>query len=288
MNRRLASVFVFAVLVAGAASFLLYRLLAGHVAKRPKPQPQVHLVVATHDLQIGTLIDARDVRVVATGEGALPSGVISTPADAIGRGVLSLVYAGEPLVEARLVPKGGGAGLAGTIPVGMRAVALRVNEVIGLAGFVVPGMRVDVLIAGNDSGGRPEDTLSRTILQNIEVLSSGQKIEHTADGKPSDAQVVNLLVKPDEAEILSLASTEAKVQLVLRNPLDTLKTATPGTSLGKLLEPNLPAVAAVGRPRSFATRLVAPKLRTTVVEVYQGGKKTEERFVATVISGASE
>jgi pilus assembly protein CpaB len=243
-------------------------------------------LVADHDLPIGTLIREGDVRVVRTGEGALPAGVITAPRDAIGRGVISQIYAGEPLVEARLAPTGGGAGLAGTIPVGMRAVALRVDQVIGLAGFVVPGMRVDVLIAGNDSGGRPQDTLSRTILQNIEVLSAGQKTEHTPDGKPSDAQVVNLLVKPDEAEILSLASTEAKVQLVLRNPLDTKKTVTPGTSLGQLLEPNTPGISPVRRALG-AAKFSAPKPRTTVVEVYHGGKKTEETFVAASVAGGS-
>jgi pilus assembly protein CpaB len=287
MNRRLASVFVFAILVATVASFLLYRLLVGHLAGRQRPQqPQVSFVVAAHDLPIGTLIQEDDVRVVTTGEGALPAGVISAPRDAIGRGVVSQVYSGEPLVEARLAAVGGGAGLAGTIPVGMRAVALRVDQVIGLAGFVVPGMRVDVLIAGNDSGGRPEDTLSRTILQNIEVLSAGQKTEHTPDGKPSDAQVVNLLVKPDEAEILSLASTEAKVQLVLRNPLDTAKTVTPGTSLGQLLEPASPGISPIRRsltPAKFSPQ----KPRATVVEVYQGGKRTEETFMATSVAGGS-
>lgn len=288
MNRRLVSVFVFAVLVAAAASFLLYRLLAGHVSARSKAEPQVKLVVAAHDLEIGALIQAGDVRIRALGEGSLPEGVISDPGDAIGRGVVSPVYAGEPLVEARLAPKGGGGGMAGTIPMGMRAVALRVDQVIGLAGFVVPGMRVDVLVDGNDTGGRPEDTMSRTILQNIEVLSAGQKTEHTPDGKPSDAQVVNLLVKPGEAEILSLASTEAKVQLVLRNPLDTLKTDTPGASMGQLLEPNLPKVSRQRPLGPVLVKISAPKPRTTVVEVYHGGKKTEETFVAASVAGGSE
>ncbi|HWF47015.1 MAG TPA: Flp pilus assembly protein CpaB [Bryobacteraceae bacterium] len=286
MNRRLASVFIFAVLIAALASFLLYRLLVGHLGRPRQQQPQISFLVAAHDLQIGTLIQKDDVRIVATDDSALPAGVITAPRDAIGRGVVSQIYAGEPVMEARLAPTGGGAGLAGTIPVGMRAVALRVDQVIGVAGFVVPGMRVDVLIAGNDSGGRPQDTLSRTILQNIEVLSAGQKTEHTPDGKPSDAQVVNLLVKPDEAEILSLAATEAKVQLVLRNPLDTQKTVTPGTSLGQLLEPASSGISPVRRS-SGPAKFSAPKPRTIVVEVYHGGKKTEETFMATSVAGGS-
>lgn len=286
MNRRLASVFIFAVLVAAVASFLLYRLLVGHLGRQRPQQPRVTFVAAAHDLQIGTLTQKGDLRIVTTDDNALPAGVITALPDAIGRGVISQIYAGEPVIEERLAPTGGGAGLAGTIPVGMRAVALRVDQVIGVAGFVVPGMRVDVLIAGNDSGGRPQDTLSRTILQNIQVLSAGQKTEHTPDGKPSDAQVVNLLVKPNEAEILNLAATEAKVQLVLRNPLDTQKTVTPGTSLGELLEPAGSGISPVRRP-SGSAKFSPPKPRTTVVEVYHGGKKTEETFMAASVAGGS-
>jgi pilus assembly protein CpaB len=284
MSHRLLSVFVFAVIVAGAASFLLYRLLTAHVGFHPKPAAQHKLVVAARDLQVGTLLKEADVRPVVWTGNAPPTGIVSDLREALGRGVVAVIYAGEPLLEARLARKGAGAGLAGTIPMGMRAVALRVNEVIGLAGFVVPGMRVDVIIAGNESGGRPEDTLSRTILQNIEVLSAGQKIEQTADGKPADAQVVNLLVTPDEAEALSLASSEAKVQLVLRNPLDTQKALTAGTSLGKLLRPTgseaLTHGSAPVRTHSAPTTgLIAHSdTRAVTVEVYQSGKKMEQTF----------
>jgi pilus assembly protein CpaB len=168
---------------------------------------------------------------------------------------------------------------------GMRAVALRVNEVVGLAGFVLPGMRVDVLVAGN--APVPEQaragTLCRTILQNIEVLSAGQKMEKSTEGKPELAQVVNLLVTPDQAEILNLASSETKVQLVLRNPLDTKSETTHGTSVARLF--GMPEFAPVAVPR-----MSAPAVRTIMqvpvhherevatVEVFQGVKKTEQTF----------
>src|SRR5207248_6137150 len=157
--------------------------------------PSNTLVIAVHDLQVGALIHDSDVKQVSWA-GSLPVQVIPKVQDAVGRGVIATIYQNEPIVSERLAAKGAGAGLAATIPLGKRAVALRVDEVVGLAGFVSPGMRVDVLVAGNPPGGDPNHlgTLSRTVLQNIEVLSAGQKIEKTADGKPETAQVVNLLV----------------------------------------------------------------------------------------------
>ena len=173
--------------------------------------------------------------------------------------------------------------MAATIPMGMRAVALRVNEVVGLAGFVLPGMRVDVLMAGvtpNQDQSR-SGTLCRTILQNIEVLSAGQKIEKNNDGKPESAQVVNLLVTPDQAEILNLASSETKVQLVLRNPLDTKSEATKGTSIAQLFGvPLVPVVAHSAAPPRFMKTVVEVPVqrRTSTVEVFHGGKRSEETF----------
>jgi pilus assembly protein CpaB len=165
----------------------------------------------------------------------------------------------------------------------MRAVALRVNDVVGLAGFVLPGMRVDVLVAGNPPGGEQSRVglVSRTVLQNLEVLSANQRIDRTASGKPEDAQVVNLLVTPDEAEILNLASGEAKVQLVLRNPLDTKEQVTRGSSsLAMYGGPQTLAPAAVPRPRmqrvQLAAKVEAPKPQT--VEVFSGTKRSEQRF----------
>jgi pilus assembly protein CpaB len=215
----------------------------------------------------------------------MPDQAIKAKQDVVGRGVIANIYEGEPILEKRLAPKGAGAGLAATIPMGMRAVALRVNEVVGLAGFVLPGMRVDVLVAGNSPGANQglTGTLCRTVLQNIEVLSAGQKIEKNVEGKPESAQVVNLLVTPDQAEILNLASDETKVQLVLRNPLDTKEEVTHGTSLASLFGQEVRAASV--RPISSVPVVprpapAPPVPETTTVEVFSGVKRSEQTFEA--------
>lgn len=289
MNRRLVAVFAFALFVASVASFLLYRLIVSHVQSNPVHETLAHntLVVAAHDLQVGALIHDADVRQVSW-TGPLPMQAMAKIQDAVGRGVVATVYQSEPILNTRLAAKGAGAGLAATIPMGKRAVALRVDEVVGLAGFVSPGMRVDVLVAGNPPGDSNRlGTLSRTVLQNIEVLSAGQKIEKTADGKPETAQVVNLLVTPDQAEVLNLASIETKVQLVLRNPLDTEEEITRGASIAGLfggVVPQRPAVS--GLPSTLPLRRVVSPISirrdvdVTTVEVFTGTKKTEQKFAA--------
>lgn len=287
MNRRLVAVFAFALLVASVTSFLIYRVIVSHVASPGQGRMANNtLVVATHDLQVGALIHDADVKQVSWG-GALPTGLIPKTQDAVGRGVIATIYQNEPILNERLAAKGAGAGLAATIPLGKRAVALRVDEVVGLAGFVLPGMRVDVLVAGNPPGDQSHSgTLSRTVLQDIEVLSAGQKIEKATDGKPETAQVVNLLVTPDQAEILNLASIETKVQLVLRNPLDTQEEKTQGTSIASLFGMNVPQRPGSETPfkapfRPVASRImIHPDAATTTVEVFTGTKKTEQKFEA--------
>ena len=150
--------------------------------------------------------------------------------------------------------------MAAMIPPGMRAVAVRVNEVVGVAGFVVPGTHVDVLISGNTPGASgSQGTLTQTLLQNIEVLSAGQDFKKDAEGKPITVQVVNMLVTPTQAEQLSLASSQTTIQLVLRNPLDHEIAKTPGTALQRLFtngkaqaraRSNLAPSCSIAAPRS--------------------------------------
>lgn len=286
MNQRLLSVFLFALLVAGAASFLVYRLISNHIFTAA-PAPTATLIVADHDLQTGELIHVADVRRVAW-SGPVPAQAVLKIEDAVNRGVVTKIFSNEPLVSGRLAARGAGAGLAATIPMGMRAVALRVNDVVGLAGFVLPGMRVDVLVAGTAPGGDSNrgGTISRTVLQNLEVLSANQRIDRNADGKPEDAQVVNLLVTPDQAEVLNLASGEAKVQLVMRNPLDTQEQVTHGSTSYALFGITPPASAPLLRtamrlqPPNSTPRLIAKvaKPEDVSVEVFSGTKRTEQRF----------
>ncbi len=220
MNRRFISVLMFAFVVAGGASLVLYKLVIGHVSASA-PAITSSILVATKNLELGQVIGDTDLRVDAW-PGTVPEGAIVKLADAVGRGIAAPIYANEPVTESRLGEKGAGGGLAATIPPGMRAVAIRVNEVVGVAGFVVAGTHVDVLVSGNagDSAG-VSGNVTRTLLQNISVLSAGQDFKKDTEGKPVTVQVVNLLVTPEQAEMLSLAGSQMTVQLVLRNPLDT-------------------------------------------------------------------
>ena len=192
------------------------------------------ICVAARNLPIGTLIKNLDVKTVEW-TGTIPAQAIQKEEDIVGRGVIADMYEGEPFLASRLAAKGAGAGLAAIIPSGMRAVAVRVNDVTSLAGYVTPGMRVDVLILGTPPGG-PQllGTQTKTLLQNIEILSAGAQIQKDAEGKPISVPVVNVLVTPAQAEILSLASQDARIQLVLRNPLDTKDAQPPGTAMARL------------------------------------------------------
>jgi pilus assembly protein CpaB len=217
MNKRFIGVLSFAFLVAAGASLVLYRVLINRPQTTKAAATVVQITLAARDLEVGTVLKEGDVK-LADWPGAVPAGATSKPQDLIGRGVTTMIYAKEPVIESRLAPKGAGGGLAAMIPPGMRAVALRVNEVVGVAGFVVPGMRVDVLISGNSPGvSTSNGTLTRTLLQNLEVLSAGQDFKKDNEGKPVLVQVVNMLVTPEQAEILSLASQQTSIQLVLRD-----------------------------------------------------------------------
>lgn len=291
MNRRFLTVLVFALGVSGVATFLIARVIQGRVSAS-NAEPSTKVLVAAHDLGVGTLIKEGDLK-MASWSGPVSQQAMARQEDAVGRGVIANIYAGEPIMETRLAPKGSGAGLAAMIPMGKRAVAVRVNEVVGVAGFVVPGMRVDVLVSGNPPN-QPQTmgTETKTILQNIEVLSAGQSIQKDNENKPVSVQVVNLLVTPEEAETLSLASNDARIQLVLRNPLDTDQAKTSGTYMANLFAKTYfsptPAPARTGARKAGPPKAaqvvteVAP-LRpaapaVTIVEVLHSGKKEKATF----------
>jgi pilus assembly protein CpaB len=289
MNQRLISVLAFAFVVSAGASLLLYRLLAGRVTTQAAP-PAKKLILAAHTLDPGTLIRDGDLR-MGDWTGAIPEGVVQKKEDIVGRGVISPIVGSEPVVESRLAPKGGGAGLAALIPKGMRAVAIRVNEIVGVAGFVVPGMRVDVLISGTPPGGNALGGVTKTLLQNVAVLSAGQNFQKDAEGKPVSVQVVNLLVTPEQAEMLSLASTQTTIQLVLRNPLDTEVAKTNGSAVVQLFYPGgrLPQEfrpAPSARTEAVPSRptpppaALPPSPKPRVVEVIHGVKRVETQFEA--------
>jgi pilus assembly protein CpaB len=207
----------------------------------------------------------------------LPKGAIVKKEDAVGRGVVSNLYQGEPIIDSRLAAIGSGGGLAATIHPGMRACAVKVDEVVGVAGFVTPGMRVDVLISGTPAGSTNvnDGPKTKTLLQNIEVLSAGTDIQKDNEGKPQQVQVVNLLVTPEQAELLSLASNQTRIQLVLRNPLDTQQAHPPGVALTNLFADASPA------PKPRSTGSVSHKAANVyVIEVLNGGKRSEQKFTS--------
>src|SRR6201994_4109763 len=253
MNRRLATVLFSAFVVAALCSYLVYRVIGNRLgAVQPKA---TRVIVAATDIKLGSLL--RDVDLsTADFVGSLPKGAILKKADAIGRGVVSNLYQGEPIIDSRLAAAGSGGGLAATIRPGMRACAVRVDEVVGVAGFVTPGMRVDVLISGNPPGpiNTAEGQKVKTLFQNVEVLSAGTDIQKDGEGKPQQVQVVNLLVTPEQAELLSLASTQTHIQLVLRNPLDTETPKTPSIAMASVFSEGNPAP----KPRSPPVRPAPP------------------------------
>ena len=290
MNKRFVGVLLFATIVATVASLLLYRLLINRPQPAKAAMATTQIVLAARDIDVGTVLKEEDVK-LSDWPGAVPVGSSNKTQDVVGRGITTAIYAREPVIESRLAPRGAGGGLAAMIPPGMRAFAIRVNEVVGVAGFVVAGMRVDILISGNKPGGDQAvlGTLSKTLLQNIEVLSAGQDYKKDAEGKPMAVQVVNLLVTPEQAEKLSLAAAQTAIQLVLRNPLDREVSNTPGTAMaylfngGKLKPEAPPAPAprphvAVAAPPPVAKPAPPPKKEEYTMEIMSGTKKSELKF----------
>ena len=214
MKRRLITVILFAVLAAAGSSTMLFKIISSNTP-RPVKAATATVLVAAHDLTAGTLIGEADVR-----EAQWPvtegSPWLEKRQDVVGRGLMISVQKDEPFAESRLAARGSGAGLASKIPPGMRAIAVHVDELTGLSRFILAGMHVDVISTGTS----PQGMVSRTILQNVEVFSTGQDIGRDSKEKPVGMPVFNLLVTPQDAEILSQAVAQNRIELVLRNPLD--------------------------------------------------------------------
>jgi pilus assembly protein CpaB len=283
MNSRVTAILLTALLISGVATYTVYRV----ISKRAVQVPATNVVMAARLLEIGTLIKDSDLT-VGPWTGSVPASMVTKKESILGRGVTSAIYAGEPIMEDRLAAPGAGGGLAATIPPGMRATAVRVNDIVGVAGFVLPGMRVDVLISGVPPGPQgPAGPKVKTLLQNIQVLSAGQNYQKDAEGKPVLVPVVNLLVTPEQAEILSLASNETHIQLVLRNPLDTQSAKPPGTALASLYgESPKPAPARTVRTVAAVPSKPAPRVEPAVtvtlppyqIEIFNGPQRSEAKF----------
>jgi len=187
------------------------------------PFPERHQIRQhlTGMLQIGQTVDHRNGAVAREG---FHIGMFSRAEDVANRAIITPLAENEPVLEGKLAPKESGAGLSATIPEGMRALSVAVNEVVGVAGFVIPGTMVDVLVTGRVMGkDAAQGDITRTILENVRVLAAGQKVEQDREGKPQTVAVITLLVTPDDASKLTLAAADGRIQLSLRNTVDTKK-----------------------------------------------------------------
>ena len=277
--RRAASLMVLIIAIGCGigASFLAYRVLRdrkvvgdiGLVAEKPARA----VVVASVPITYGTVLTAEHLKVVSWPADA-PQGSFADLQSLVGRAIVVEAIPEEPILEGKLAPIDSLGGLSSVIPRGKRAVSVRVNEIIGVAGFVLPRTRVDILVSINPQGDKAR-AASKLILQNVEVLAAGQKTERDADGKPQTVNVITLLVDPTDSEKLTLASHEGELQLALRNSLDLASVTTPGAILGNMVSGPPPAVRV-----AKATGPVKPKEEPAVqqVEVIRGSSRTVEKF----------
>jgi len=285
MNRgtRTLLVLLFAVVMAAVAAYGAFRAIQA-MAPKQVAMPTTPVVVATASLPVGTLVGATNVKVIAWPADNPVQGGFAKPDDVVGRGLVSSVVANEPITETKLAPAASGAGLPPTIPQGMRALSVRVNEVIGVAGFVGPGARVDVLATVSQR----QESMTRTVVSNVQVLAAGSRIDQeqaSRDGKPIAASVVTLAVTPEDAERIALAAGEGKIMLALRNPLDTLPTTTTGARMDSLL--GAPAPPPVERSVKGKRVMVAspppppppPAPKPYTVETIRGAKRTTEEII---------
>ena len=235
------------------------------------------VVMAADDIQVGAKLAARDVQVVTLPQSAVPPGAFSGTSQVLGRGAILPISKGEFILPNKLAALNAGAGLPSMIPPGMRAVSVRVNDVVSVAGFVQPGTRVDVLATGNQGGGNERQTI--TVLENVAVIAvGGSLLERLAAGEQS-APVITLLVSPDDAQRLALASQEGRIQLALRNPLDTKKGGIAATRTSSLYPGDKPA-ATEPKPkiRKMAAKVPAPAPAPYQVEMIRGSKRDETKF----------
>jgi pilus assembly protein CpaB len=273
MNRsRLLLIGILALTAGLLVSVLVYKNLQGKNSSSSDAGADV--MVAANDLQVGARVEEHDIKIIKIPAGDLPPGAPRKRADVIGHGVIIPEF----ILPNRLAGENAGLGLPSLIPPGMRAVSVRVNEIVSVAGFVTPGTRVDVLLTGTPGANGEQETT--TVLQNVAVLASGHTLERNSTGEAQNTAVITLLVSPDDAQRLTLASQEGHIQLALRNPLDTKQDEVPST-ISRTLFKGMPVqVEPVRVPVHHAA---PPKVMTPApppgmdIQVYQGEKKSDTK-----------
>jgi pilus assembly protein CpaB len=252
-------------------SIYVYREIQS-VTGKSGSEPMIDAMVAAKDLEVGARLTGPDIKIVRVPGSALPPGSPRKTADVIGRGVILPIAKGQFIVSAELAGENAGSGLPSLIPFGMRAVGVRVNDVTSVAGFVTPGTRVDVLMTGAPNG----EQSTTTILQNVKVLALGHTLERNAGGEAQTVSVATLLVDLNDAERLILASSEGRVQLILRNPSDTVADEVMSASLQQLYN-GLPSVEPARTPRRAVplkpTAVSKPATDTHEIQVIKENKQ---------------
>ena len=279
MNSR----FVLALVISAGMALLvtgIFYQITMRGGEGPAETPTTEVVTAAKDLEVGARITAGDLRVEAWPANLLPDGAFLEPEQVLDRSPLSTILAGEPISDRRLAAPGAGVGLAPKVPQGMRALSVRVNDVIGVAGFVLPDAHVDLLITGLPRTSPEAGQMTKTILGNIRVLSAGEQLAPDDSGRPQKAAVVTLLLTPRQAEIVTLAQTHGRIQLVLRNGKDDEVTETKGVREGELFGP-LTTPSRGPRPAAPPTVAVAaepPPPPPVAVEIIKGNKISIQEF----------
>jgi pilus assembly protein CpaB len=269
MNRRLTSAFIIALVVSGVFTYWLsQRFIKTKVAPAT---PKSQYVAASVNLDAGQTVKAENLHMVDWPATVPLPGAFTAAQPVVGRVVLYPLAAGEPILERQLANPGSGVGLTVKIPDGMRAISLRTDEIVGVAGFLLPGTHVDVLVTLHPAN--TPDPITSMVLQNVEVLTAGQKTEPDPEGKPATATVVTLLVKPEDAEKVDLASTQGVVHFVLRNGVDQDDFKGPPALFSDLSGPKQPVPAE--RPHK-SLQLIAAK--PYVVETFMGPTVKTDNF----------
>jgi pilus assembly protein CpaB len=303
MNRQTRTFIVVAIAVVAAtvASYGTYRALS-RIPPKPVEMPTKKAVVAAKQMPLGTLITRDSVKVVDWPAQTPLQGGFSTIDEVANRGLITSVVENEPISENKLAPKEAGAGLAPTIAAGMRAISLRVNEVIGVAGFVVPGSRVDIvtILANKANNSSAADTISRVVVSNVTVLSAGTRYdqdEARTDGKAIRSTVVTVMVSPIDADRIALAQSQGELMLTLRHPLDVEPTDPRGVRLAALYagagaDDSAPKPAA---PSGGVRRVAVappppppppapPVVKAYTVETIRAAKRSEETLLGGYVA----
>ncbi len=272
MNRNRIFVGIAVAVLAGLfASHYVYKQL--QKASSVKPIPTDQLVVAAVRLPLGARLQAEQLRTVSWPVGSRPAGSFGRIQDVVGRALITPLVENEPVLDEKLAPREAGAGLPAAIPEGLRAVSVRVDDVVAVAGFAMPGTMVDVLVTGNLENTANSNSVTRTILEDVRVLAAGQQVQQDKDGKPQTVNVVTLLVDPEQANKLTMASTEGKIHLSLRNTIDAKQVDPPPVFKSTLFGGEEPVVHSAG------ARIKAPqKPSNYVVEVIRGDKRENQSF----------